>query len=91
MNREAQAVLQHISRPRPMDSDCGCMGVQRLESGGYTPVCHCAMRWVEEVDGRFFQIIENRGSEQAPISARDMGPIGGPYLCDHKGRFPDKD
>lgn len=85
MSPEQRAIAKHLSKARPQMDDCACMGPLSLGDGSTAPVCHCAMKRVEAVDGHFFKIEEAR---DLTFTARDMGPVGGPYLCDTKGRFP---
>lgn len=44
------------------------------------PVCPCAMSYVEEVDGQFYKIIENRSPDGITHQAILLGPVGGPYI-----------
>lgn len=43
------------------------------------PRCPCAMAWVEEVDGVFYDIIEHRSPDGVTHEAVEIGPRGGPY------------
>lgn len=55
MTPEQQAVEQWLSKPAPFPVACGCMGPRNGE-----PVCPCAMKWVEKVDGQWYQITDCR-------------------------------
>ena len=55
MTNEEIAIRQHLSKPRPLEHPCGCLGPQ-----GNDPVCPCAMAWVEQVGQRLYRISENR-------------------------------
>lgn len=88
---EEKAIRQFTSKPSPTPSICACMGPQPLpgeEDKPYleakrTPVCGCAMQWVEEVDGYFYRVLPDyQGGHTATL----LGPVGGPYLCDMYGR-----
>jgi hypothetical protein len=46
---------------------------------GYKPVCPCAMAYVEEVNGFFYMIIEHRSPDGITHTAKNLGPVGGPY------------
>lgn len=43
------------------------------------PYCPCAMRNVMEVEGNFYEVVENRSAEGVTHDAYLIGPIGGPY------------
>jgi len=91
---EAQAILQHLSKPLPLPSMCGCMGQQPLpgEDGKLWgeaklyPLCPCRMQLVEEVNGQFYEIKESRSPDGITHEAILYGPVGGPYLFDCYGR-----
>jgi hypothetical protein len=93
---EQKAIRQFLSKPAPSSWPCGCMGTQPLpgqdpnldyNSMKFTPVCGCAMSWVEEVEGRFYKILESRSADGITHSAVDLGPVGGPYLCNESGKM----
>ena len=67
MNNEKIAVRQHLSKPRPFEHPCGCLGPQ-----GNDPVCPCAMAWVEKVNGQWYQIVENRTPNGVDIVAKPL-------------------
>lgn len=51
---EKQAVKQFIVRKNDIYiSACGCMGPQNNE-----PLCPCAMKMVETVNGKYYRIVE---------------------------------
>lgn len=162
MTPEQQAVRQHLSKDRPFNGGCGCMGAQPIDpavrascmgweqkwriritdfgqqplavvrtlrnylpsislkdalaaknAGTYLtedigwqsrqeeiahylqgmgatlelvkeapqmePYCPCTMKWVEEVEGVYFMINEDRSPDGIKVTARCVGPKGGPY------------
>jgi hypothetical protein len=46
------------------------------------PVCPCAMKMVELVDGIYYQISEIRSLDGIKFKAEIIGPKGGPYKSD---------
>jgi hypothetical protein len=52
---ERIAIKQHLSKPRPYISACGCLGPRDGD-----PDCPCAMQWYEKVDGNWYRINEER-------------------------------
>ncbi len=55
--------------------------VERISTGTpMDPLCPCSMRWVEEVDGIYYHITEERSPEGITVLARTLGPKGGPYI-----------
>ena len=54
MNEEI-AIKQHLSKPRPYISACGCLGPRDGD-----PDCPCAMQWYEKVNGNWYRINEER-------------------------------
>lgn len=91
-----KAIYQFLSKPTPLVEACGCLGQGRLpgqedkpwNEAKLYPICPCAMQYVEEVNGRFYRIFEDRISSPDTITftARYLGPVGGPYLYDQYGR-----
>ena len=77
MINEIVAIRQHLSKPMPNAVACGCMGPQRGE-----PLCPCAMRWVEIVDGKYYQILENRTLEGIKHDAKYIGNVGDKFGLD---------
>lgn len=65
--RSIQAVKQWLSKPAPYQSACGCMGPLPGE-----PLCPCAMKWVENVDGFWYKITERRSSNGVSFSAQKL-------------------
>ena len=53
---EQRAIAQHLSKPRPQDQLCACMGKLNEDD----PACKCAMAWHEKVDGHWYKISEER-------------------------------
>lgn len=51
MTNEETAVEQFMKRPLPLSAACGCLGPQNDE-----PLCPCAMKWTEVVDGQLYEI-----------------------------------
>lgn len=69
MTNEQIAIRQHLSKARPESEACGCMGPQWGQ-----PLCPCRMNWVEEVNGKYYQIHEHRSLDGVTHTAE--------YLCD---------
>jgi hypothetical protein len=91
MTPQQTAIEQFLSKPFPVPTACGCMGPSALpgqpqcnganwEEIKREPYCPCAMKWVEEVDGDYYQIHEVRVLTGKTYSATLIGPVGGPYL-----------
>lgn len=91
MTPEDRAVKQFLARPSPTPTICGCMGPRPLpgqenkpyEEAKRTPLCGCAMRWVEEVDGFYYRVLTDYEGRH---TVTPLGPVGGPYLVDRYGR-----
>ena len=64
MTPEQQAVEQHLSKPAPITNACACVGRQNDD-----PLCHCAMQWVEKVDGKYYEITYTRTETGITVSA----------------------
>ena len=64
---EMQAIKQYLAKPAPIPTPCGCIGPQ-----GDDPVCPCAMRFVENVNGKYYQISRMREENRARYSAREL-------------------
>lgn len=47
------------------------------------PYCPCSMRNVMEVEGHFYEVIENRCPDGITHKAQLLGPVGGPYNLLH--------
>jgi len=58
------AIEQWLSKPAPKSFACSCIGPREGD-----PVCSCAMRWVEKVNGKFYKIIEHRSPKGVTHSA----------------------
>jgi hypothetical protein len=52
------AIRQHLSKPRPWNDACACMGPLNGQ-----PLCPCKMAWVETVNGRYWLVKEHRSPE----------------------------
>jgi len=61
---EKIAIKQHLSKPRPYNAPCGCLG-----PSGDDPDCPCAMKWYENVDGDWYRISEERTPEGIELKA----------------------
>lgn len=63
---ELTAIAQYKARPKPVFGPCGCMGPQRINSNDPLdfrkhPRCPCAMKTVEVVNGKYYQIADVNG------------------------------
>lgn len=67
MINEEIAIKQHLAKPRPIESACGCMGPQ-----GSDPVCPCLMQWCENVNGTWYRIDEIRSADGITLSANQI-------------------
>lgn len=93
---QIQAIKQHIEKPKSCGGACACTGPQALffdgygkcgvELGPHTPLCGCAMRDVEEVNGVYYRITEVQKELGFEYAAEDIGPVGGPYTVDQYGK-----
>ena len=95
MTNEEQAIRQFLSRPAPSCGPCGCMGPRVLKElevidnfkcgvwpynpNDLEPLCRCAMRHTELVNGVYYEIIEHRSPTGITHEAEVLGPVGGPY------------
>ena len=95
MTPEQQAIRQFLSRSAPTNYACGCMGEQLLSElaivsdfrydiwpynpNDREPLCSCAMKYAELVDGIYYQISEQRSPDGITHEAKVLGPVGGPY------------
>jgi hypothetical protein len=70
---EQRAIRQWLSKPAPWSDACGCMGP--LEN---QPRCPCAMGYVEEVDGKWYEITEHRSPDGITHTATYIGDVGKP-------------
>lgn len=61
-------------------ADVGCTTEVTRIGNGYYPVCPCMMKYVSEVDGRFYNVVEHRSPDGITHTAVDLGPVGGPYI-----------
>lgn len=61
-------IRQWLSKPYPYSGACGCLGF----ANDTDPVCHCAMRWVETIDGRFYKIEEIRSTDGVTHTAKEI-------------------
>lgn len=68
LTQEQRAIRQHLSKPAPMMNPCGCMGPQDDD-----PVCPCAMRYVEKVDGVWYRVEEHRSPDGVTHTATKLG------------------
>ena len=62
--KEEIAIKQHLSKPRPYSSACGCLGPQDDD-----PACPCAMQWYEKVDSDWYRIDEERSEDGIKLKA----------------------
>ncbi len=71
MTPEQRAVAQHLSKPRPTNGACGCMGPRDGD-----PFCHCDMLWTELVDGTYYRISETRDLTGITLHAKEVARLG---------------
>jgi hypothetical protein len=55
MGDSHEALKRFMSRPRPIPHACCCLGPRDGD-----PVCPCAMAYVEQVNGVYYQISEQK-------------------------------
>jgi hypothetical protein len=51
----------------------------KVNPTGYYPVCPCAMSYVSEVEGNFYQVHTHRSHNGITYTTELLGPVGGPY------------
>ncbi|NBP01234.1 MAG: hypothetical protein EBU90_14055 [Proteobacteria bacterium] len=64
---ERIALHQHLSKPRPTPTICGCLGPRSGE-----PLCPCGMKWCEQVNGKWYKIDENITSEKVAFTVTEV-------------------
>lgn len=82
---EKIAIRQHLSKPAPVFSACGCMGPRDGE-----PFCPCAMQNCEQVDGKWYEIVTHRSPEGITHSAHEILVKKVPQISATLSVFPEQ-
>ncbi len=74
------STVQHMIAKRLIEA--GATVEYVVASPKLEPFCPCEMRWVEELDGVYYKITENRSVDGIEVVAKEIGPVGGPYITE---------